>query len=126
MKLAQKHIGKLVTFTDEDFDGYDSEPYEFYLIPVTTPNWYEYIDLNNVGWNKWKDVVRCVSPLPTLGLVVEIGQLIPNVQLNYAKVLFPKMVYHDPDNNYLAYPVHDEVPAGAYWISGDMLKLVEE
>lgn len=126
MKLSKEHLGKLVTFNSEGFDGYDTGPYEFYLIPVSAVDWYDFIDLSNVGFTRWKDVIQFVTPLPTLGCVLQLGEPFPNVNLNYAKVLFPKMAYHDPDNHYLAHPIHIEVPAGVYWVSGDMLSLIEE
>lgn len=123
MRLDLKHVGKLVRIVnsyDDDFRmDYAGQPW---AIPVSILDWFDHIDQE---YSSYQEGVIYFLPPGTLGMIVEIAQPVPRVTINYARVLFPKTNYEDPDNKYLKFPQTTEYPAGAYWISGDFLEIVD-
>jgi hypothetical protein len=124
MKLNHRHVGKLVkviNFGDEDtfLMDYVGRPW---AIPVTVLDWFDHIDQE---YSSYQEGALYFIPPDTLGMVVEIAHPVPKVTINYARVLFPKTLFKDPDNEYFKFPQTTGCPAGAYWISGDFLEGVE-
>lgn len=129
MKVTNKHIGKMVkvipdpdqSVNDVLFD-YGGQPW---AIPVTIENWIDYID---GGFNPYLSTTSTTAfpPEGIVGLMIDVANVAPNVSVNWAKVLFPKMVNRDPDAEFILPQFQDRVyDAGAYWIHGDFLEIVE-
>ena len=125
MKLTNNHIGKLIqviqgtTPSSMIMFDYDGQPHAI----ISGPNWIDYIDPEQFP----EDYSENISFLPEglVGLLVELAEPYPKVTINYAKVLFPESKYKDPDNMYLAFPQETKNVAGAYWISGDFVEILE-
>lgn len=124
MKFSKKHLQKLVTFDPEGLGEFFFS-HEYHVISVEAPNWLELTDMEVADPLECQKYIKMVNPTPVLGMVIELAVPVANVSINYAKVLFPEMAYDDPDNEFLAHPIHMVIPAGAYWVNGDIMMLVE-